>query len=138
LKTYFIDNILVVVDDENPCCDVPCEAIYIFFQIFNSFTKLGMFFIITCRVERLMNKHLRIQKRSNPHTLFFYLWTSHNICSPPSSPSNIAKIVEFNKRMGKIWGVWWNGVWCLVMAEIKHIWISKLKLLIITSLPFGV
>jgi hypothetical protein len=59
---------------------------------------------------------------------------SKNICSPAPIVSNDVKFPQFDKRMGKIWGVWCKGIQCLVMGEFKHIKISSLKYLIIASL----
>jgi hypothetical protein len=43
------------------------------------------------------------------HCLFAFN-VARNICSHSTNNSNIAKIVQFNKGMGKIWGVWCKGV----------------------------
>jgi hypothetical protein len=44
----------------------------------------------------------------NPYTIFFCFSSSINICSPPPSASNVAKIAQFNKEIGKLRGVSWN------------------------------
>jgi hypothetical protein len=45
------------------------------------------------------------------------------------------KIIQFDKKMGKRWGVCCKGVLCSMMGELKHIKILSLKYLIIPSLP---
>jgi len=60
-----------------------------------------------------------IGTRSNPHTLFLYFWSSKNICNLTFSSSNITKIAQFGKGMGKIWNVWCKGFQCLVMGQLK-------------------
>jgi hypothetical protein len=53
-----------------------------------------------------MNEHFKSERRSNFHTLLFYfVESSKKICSPPPNISNVTKVVQFNKGMGKIWGV---------------------------------
>jgi hypothetical protein len=74
-----------------------------------------------------VSKHLGTQRRLNPCTLFLCFWSSKNICSPSPSTSNIKKIAQFHKRMGKIWGVWWKGVQGLMISELQHIKILSLK-----------
>jgi hypothetical protein len=54
-------------------------------------------------VNKLMNQHFKIQRRLNTHTLFVRFLSSNNICKPSHNVFNVAKIVQFNKRMGKIW-----------------------------------
>jgi len=72
---------------------------------------------------------------SNPHTLFLYFFSWKNICNPPPTISNTAKIAQFAKGIGKIWVVWCKGVKCLLIGELKQIRISSLRSLIIPSLP---
>jgi len=45
----------------------------------------------------------------NPHRLFSFFWSSKNICSLSSSAPTLAKIAQFGKGKGKIWGVWCKG-----------------------------
>jgi hypothetical protein len=45
----------------------------------------------------------------------------------------VAKIVHFNKGMGKTQGVWCKRIQRLIRSELKRIKISSLKSLIITS-----
>jgi hypothetical protein len=47
--------------------------------------------------------------------------------------SNIAKICQFDKGVGKIWGVWCKGVQWQMMGDLKQIRISSLRSLIIAS-----
>ncbi len=56
-------------------------------------------------VDRLVNKHLRIQRRSDPTTLFLYFLNPKNIFSLPPNAFNATKIAQFSKRMEKIWFV---------------------------------
>jgi hypothetical protein len=48
------------------------------------------------------------------------------------TPSNILNLV---KEWGKISSVWWKGVKCSVMNELKHYRILSFKFFIIASLP---
>jgi hypothetical protein len=45
----------------------------------------------------------------NPQTLFLLFWSTKNILNSSPNASNIAKISQFDKRVGKIWGVWCKG-----------------------------
>ncbi len=87
------------------------------------------------KVDRLMTKHRRTQRRLNLHTLFLSFWSSNNICNLRLITSNIVNIAQFGKGMVKIWGVWCKGVQCLVIGELKWIRTSSLKSLIVASLP---
>lgn len=92
----------------------------------------------TCQIACLchnmtMSKHLRTQRRLNPHTLFLYFWSWKTISDPSPSTSYIAKIAQFNKRMGKISNVWCKGVQCSMMVELKQITISSTKFLCISE-----
>jgi hypothetical protein len=48
---------------------------------------------------------------------------------------NVTKIVEFDKGMWEIWGVWCKKVQFSTMSELTQIRILSLKALIATSLP---
>jgi hypothetical protein len=48
-----------------------------------------------------MNEHLKIQKKSNPHTLFFCFWSWKHNCGFLASASTIAKIDQFGKEHGR-------------------------------------
>jgi hypothetical protein len=71
------------------------------------------------KVDSPVSKYLRSQKRLNPHTLFLWFWSSKNICSSSPNASKAAKISQFSKGMGKIWGVWCKEVQCSMMGELK-------------------
>ncbi len=77
---------------------------------------------VEVKVDRPVSQHLRIPMRSNPHTKLF-LWlrrSSKNICnSSPTTASNVAKIVQFGKAMGKIWGVWCKGVQYVILQKFS-------------------
>jgi len=74
------------------------------------------------------------QHQLNPHTLFLCFWNSKNICNSSPSISNVKKIAQFDKKMGKIWDVWCNVVQSLMIGELKQIKISSLKCSIIAFL----
>jgi hypothetical protein len=61
-------------------------------------------------MDRSMSKHINIQRRSDPHTLFLYFQNFRTICSSLLSASNRTKIVQFSERMGKICDTWGKGV----------------------------
>jgi len=48
--------------------------------------------------------------------IFFFFWSSKNICNPLPSPSNATQIAQFDKRMEKILGVWCKGVECIELS----------------------
>jgi hypothetical protein len=69
------------------------------------------------RVDRLVNEHIGTQRKSNPHIFFLCFWSSKYIYNPPLNVSIATNNVQFNKRMGKIWGVWCKDVQCLMMGK---------------------
>jgi hypothetical protein len=63
---------------------------------------------------------------------------SKKTCSLLAIVSNMTKIVQFDKGMGKIWGVSCKGVQCLIMVNEKkkqNKKILSLNFLIFASLP---
>jgi hypothetical protein len=49
-------------------------------------------------IDKLVNKHLRTQRRLNPHTLILCFSSSKEICSPSSSASDVIEIAQFDKE----------------------------------------
>jgi hypothetical protein len=62
----------------------------------------------------------------NPYTFSLCFSSPKNICSPPPSLSKLAKLAQFDKEMGKLWGC--KGAQCSMMDESKQIRILNLKL----------
>ncbi len=72
------------------------------------------------RVDRLVNKHFRHQKRLNLHTLFLCFGNSKNICNPSPSTSNVTKkmlnLIRNCKR-NEVFGV--KGCKYSMISELK-------------------
>jgi hypothetical protein len=62
-----------------------------------------------CRIDKLVNEHLRIQRKWHVHTLFFGYKAPKKFVAFHLTLPMLQKIVQFNKWMGNIWGIWCKG-----------------------------